>query len=103
MSGGQISYASTNQESFLSEPESVHLRRTHHAIDESNVCNWRCFESIVYSETISLEGSRQEETPGTYDVLLRMLAVSLSYRDLANARGHYHIAVTSALIWQRAH
>jgi hypothetical protein len=50
-----------------------------------------------------LEGSRQEETPGPYDVLLRMLAVSLSYRDLANARGHYHIAVTSALIWQRAH
>ena len=54
-------------------------------------------KAYVYTERIALDALRTQErpdpVPGPADVVLRMRAVSLNYRDLAIARGHYHAAV----------
>lgn len=51
-----------------------------------------------YDERISLDALRPVEhpdpEPGPNEVVLRMKALSLNYRDLAIARGHYHAMVT---------
>ncbi len=56
----------------------------------------------VYSGTISLDAlapvERAEPAPGPYDIMLRMRALSLNYRDLAIARGHYHASVEPPLV-----
>jgi NADPH:quinone reductase-like Zn-dependent oxidoreductase len=58
--------------------------------------------AYAYSEKIGLDTLRVEErpdpTPGPRDVVLRMRALTLNYRDLAIARGHYHAAVEPPLI-----
>ena len=41
---------------------------------------------------------RPDPAPGPHDVVLRMRAVALNYRDLAIARGHYHIQVRPPLV-----
>lgn len=55
-----------------------------------------------YSERVSLDDLRRSEVPdpmpGPQDVVLRMRAASLNYRDLAIARGHYHVAVNPPLV-----
>lgn len=55
-----------------------------------------------YEGRISLDALRPVERPdpepGPNDVVLRVKALSLNYRDLAIARGHYHAAVDPPLI-----
>jgi NADPH:quinone reductase-like Zn-dependent oxidoreductase len=41
---------------------------------------------------------RPDPSPGPRDVVLRMRSLSLNYRDLAIARGHYHVAVEPPLV-----
>ncbi len=59
-------------------------------------------KAYVYTNRISLDSLLPEEradpVPGPHDVVLRMMALSLNYRDLAIARGHYHAAVEPPLI-----
>lgn len=59
-------------------------------------------KAFAYVNRISLDDLRPIEIPdpkpGPYDVVLRMRAVALNYRDLAIARGHYHIDVDPPLI-----
>ena len=42
--------------------------------------------------------NRPDPVPGPHDVLLRMRAAALNYRDLAIASGNYHVAVDPPLI-----
>jgi NADPH:quinone reductase-like Zn-dependent oxidoreductase len=55
-----------------------------------------------YSDHVSLDELCRREVsdpiPGSHDVVLKMRAASLNYRDLAIARGHYHVAVNPPLI-----
>jgi NADPH:quinone reductase-like Zn-dependent oxidoreductase len=55
-----------------------------------------------YSDHVSLDDLRPRDVadpiPGSHDVVLKMRAASLNYRDLAIARGHYHVAVNPPLI-----
>lgn len=55
-----------------------------------------------YVNRISLDDlkpeQRPEPIPGPHDVVLRMRAVALNYRDLAIARGHYHANMEAPLI-----
>lgn len=55
-----------------------------------------------YESRIGLDALRPVERPdpepGPNEVVLRMKALSLNYRDLAIARGHYHAAVPPPLI-----
>src|SRR5690348_9299023 len=59
-------------------------------------------KAYVYTEGIALDTLRPQErpdpVPGPADVVLRMRALSLNYRDLAIARGHYHTAVEAPLV-----
>ncbi len=41
---------------------------------------------------------RPDPVPGPHDVVLRMQAAALNYRDLAIARGHYHIKCSPPLV-----
>jgi NADPH:quinone reductase-like Zn-dependent oxidoreductase len=41
---------------------------------------------------------RPEPEPGPYDIVIRMHAAALNYRDVALARGQYHISVRPPLI-----
>lgn len=56
----------------------------------------------AYTGTIALETLREYErpdpVPGPGQVLLRMEAAALNYRDLAIARGNYHVGVSAPLI-----
>jgi NADPH:quinone reductase-like Zn-dependent oxidoreductase len=58
--------------------------------------------SYVYAERIGLDHLRPMErpdpVPGPHDVVLRMRAAALNFRDLAIARGHYHIQVSPPLV-----
>jgi NADPH:quinone reductase-like Zn-dependent oxidoreductase len=59
-------------------------------------------KAYVYAERIALDAlqlvERPDPVPGPYDVVLKMRAAALNYRDLAIARGHYHIGVSAPLI-----
>lgn len=59
-------------------------------------------KAYVYTDKISLGAltpqERADPAPGPRDVILRMRALSLNYRDLAIARGHYHAAVEPPLV-----
>ena len=54
-------------------------------------CDRIAFDSLV-------EVNRPDPVPGPHDVLLRMRAAALNYRDLAIASGNYHVAVDPPLI-----
>jgi len=54
-------------------------------------CERIAFDSLV-------EVNRPDPVPGPHDVLLRMRAAALNYRDLAIASGNYHVAVDPPLI-----
>jgi NADPH:quinone reductase-like Zn-dependent oxidoreductase len=51
-------------------------------------------KAYAYADRIDLDAltpqERPEPVPGAGEVVLRMRALSLNYRDLAIARGHYH-------------
>lgn len=55
-----------------------------------------------YSKFIGLKGLERVERPdpaaGPRDIVLRMRAFALNYRDLAIADGHYHVGVQAPLI-----
>src|SRR5581483_9628746 len=59
-------------------------------------------KAYVYSGKISLDTlapvTREEPAPGPHEIVLRMRALSLNYRDLAIARGHYHASVEPPLV-----
>lgn len=59
-------------------------------------------KAYAYLDRISLDSialvDRPDPTPGPHDVVLRMRAAALNYRDLAIARSHYHIAVQPPLV-----
>lgn len=59
-------------------------------------------KAYAYVDRVSLDDLRPIELPdpkpGSHDVVLRMQAVALNYRDLAISRGHYHINVTPPLV-----
>jgi len=56
----------------------------------------------AYLDRISLDNltlqERPDPVPGPQDVVLRMRAATLNYRDLAIARGNYHARVSAPLI-----
>ena len=58
--------------------------------------------AYVYSERVALDAlaavERPDPVPGPRDVVLRMRAVALNNRDLAIARGRYHVAVAAPLV-----
>jgi NADPH:quinone reductase-like Zn-dependent oxidoreductase len=62
----------------------------------------REMRAYLYEERIALDGlvlvERPDPEPGPRDVVLRMRAAALNYRDLAIASGHYHIAVEPPLV-----
>ena len=55
-----------------------------------------------YSEVVALDGLRRvvrpDPVPGPHDIVLRMRAAALNFRDLAIARGNYHVAVAPPLV-----
>jgi len=59
-------------------------------------------KAYAYVNRIGLDDLRMIELPdpqpGPYDILLRMRAAALNFRDLAIARGNYHIQVSAPLI-----
>jgi NADPH:quinone reductase-like Zn-dependent oxidoreductase len=59
-------------------------------------------KAYVYQEKISLKDlrlvERPDPTPGQHDIVLRMRAASLNYRDIAIERGNYHIQVAPPLV-----
>lgn len=56
----------------------------------------------AYEDAIGLDSlklvERDDPTPGDGEILLRMAAAALNYRDLAIARGAYHAGVSAPLI-----
>jgi NADPH:quinone reductase-like Zn-dependent oxidoreductase len=56
----------------------------------------------AYLDRIALDSLQQVErpdpTPGPRDVVLRMRAVALNYRDIAIAGGNYHVGVAPPLV-----
>lgn len=56
----------------------------------------------AYEDAIALASLRQVERvrpePGAGDILIRMAAAAINYRDLAIARGAYHVGVSAPLI-----
>lgn len=58
--------------------------------------------AYAYVDRIGLDAlvpvERPDPTPGPHDVVLRMQAAALNYRDLAIARGHYHIKCSPPLV-----
>lgn len=59
-------------------------------------------KAYVYTNRIALDAlspeDRADPVPGPNDIVLRMHAISLNYRDLAIARGQYHAAMTPPFI-----
>lgn len=59
-------------------------------------------KAYVYADRIGLDAltlqERPDPSPNAGEVVLRMRALSLNYRDLAIARGHYHTAVDAPLV-----
>jgi NADPH:quinone reductase-like Zn-dependent oxidoreductase len=59
----------------------------------------RCYE---FSDAISLESlhlvERPDPVPGPHDIIIRMRAAALNFRDVAMLRGKYHIGVSPPLI-----
>lgn len=56
----------------------------------------------VYRDRIALDAlaviERPDPTPGPRDIVIRVRAVALNYRDLAIARGNYHAGVAAPLV-----
>lgn len=57
---------------------------------------WSYVDRVALDDLQLVE--RPDPTPGPHDVVLRMRAAALNYRDLAIAAGHYHVAVGAPLI-----
>ncbi|HTH96147.1 MAG TPA: NAD(P)-dependent alcohol dehydrogenase [Stellaceae bacterium] len=59
----------------------------------------RCYE---FSDAISFQSlrlvERPDPLPGPHDIVIRMRAAALNFRDVAMLRGHYHIGVSPPLI-----
>ncbi|WP_394821781.1 NAD(P)-dependent alcohol dehydrogenase [Pendulispora albinea] len=59
-------------------------------------------KTYVYQDRIALDAltvvERPDPTPGPYDMVVRMLAASLNFRDLAMARGHYHADTKAPMV-----
>ncbi|WP_024506472.1 NAD(P)-dependent alcohol dehydrogenase [Bradyrhizobium sp. ARR65] len=59
----------------------------------------RCY---AFFKTISLDDlvltERPDPVPGPRDIVLRMRAAALNFRDLAIVRGHYHVGVSPPLV-----
>jgi NADPH:quinone reductase-like Zn-dependent oxidoreductase len=59
-------------------------------------------KTYAYVDRVSLDDLRQVERPdpeaGAHDIVIKMQAASLNYRDIAIARGHYHIGVSPPLV-----
>ena len=55
-----------------------------------------------YRDRIALESLERTEwpdpQPGPHDIVIQMGAVALNHRDIALARGHYHISVQPPLV-----
>jgi NADPH:quinone reductase-like Zn-dependent oxidoreductase len=58
--------------------------------------------AYAYCDAVSVENlrlvERPDPTPGPNDIVLRMLAATLNYRDVAIMRGNYHIGVSPPLV-----
>ena len=57
---------------------------------------WSYVDRVALDDLRMVE--RPDPNPGPHDVVLRMRAVALNYRDAAIASGHYHIGVAAPLI-----
>jgi NADPH:quinone reductase-like Zn-dependent oxidoreductase len=59
----------------------------------------RCYQ---FTKSVSIEDLQQVErpdpAPGPHDIVLRMRAASLNFRDLAIIRGNYHVDVLAPLV-----
>lgn len=59
-------------------------------------------KAYAYQDRISLDAvrciERPDPEPGPRDVVLKMRAVALNFRDLAIARGNYHVGVAPPLV-----
>jgi len=59
-------------------------------------------KAYAYLDGVSLdhlrEVNRPDPNPGPHDIVIKLQAATLNYRDLAIARGNYHIAVSAPLI-----
>jgi NADPH:quinone reductase-like Zn-dependent oxidoreductase len=59
----------------------------------------RCYQ---FTDAIALESlrliERPEPEPGPHDIVIRMRAAALNFRDLAMIRGKYHIGVSPPLV-----
>ncbi len=55
-----------------------------------------------FTDAISLESlhlvERPDPTPGPHDIVIRMRAAALNFRDVAMLRGNYHVGVSPPLI-----
>lgn len=57
---------------------------------------WTYVDRIALDDLRAVE--RPDPTPGPHDVVLRMRAAALNYRDVAIASGHYHVGVAAPLV-----
>ena len=59
-------------------------------------------KAFAYVDKVALDTlqlvTRPDPDPGPHDVVIRIRAAALNYRDLAIARGNYHIGVRAPLI-----
>lgn len=59
-------------------------------------------KAYTYVDRVSLDDlcivERPDPEPGPSDIVIKMQAASLNYRDIAIARGHYHVDVSPPLI-----
>lgn len=59
----------------------------------------RCY---LFSKNVSMDDlvltERPDPVPGPRDIVLRMRAAALNFRDLAIVRGHYHVGVSPPLV-----
>jgi NADPH:quinone reductase-like Zn-dependent oxidoreductase len=59
----------------------------------------RCYQ---FTDAISLESlrlvERPDPQPGSHDIVIRMRAAALNFRDIAMIRGKYHIGVSPPLV-----
>jgi len=59
----------------------------------------RCY---LFSDAVTLDDlrlvERPDPAPGSHDIVLRMRAAALNFRDLAIVRGRYHVGVSPPLV-----
>lgn len=59
-------------------------------------------KAYAYVEKIGIDAlrvvTRPDPDPGPHDIVLRMRAIALNHRDLAIAKGQYHVTVTPPLV-----